>query len=130
MCIRDRFKTVSFNLYADGSVSCAGADDLSRTAGSVTFVESTGQVLFSVSLDGAAPNATYDLNISEEPTCSNVQAYPAAIATDASGDGFFSSSFAKAPGTYNLLVNFVTSPIPSDPTNREIATTDTSVTVH
>jgi|GEM_PF-2127859 len=124
------FKTVSFNLYADGSVSCAGADDLSRTAGSVTFVESTGQVLFSVSLDGAAPNATYDLNISEEPTCSNVQAYPAAIATDASGDGFFSSSFAKAPGTYNLLVNFVTSPIPSDPTNREIATTDTSVTVH
>jgi len=123
------FTEASFDLYADGSVSCVGADDLSRVAGSATFVESTGQVLFSVSLDGAAPNTSYDLNISEEPTCTNVESFPAAITTDANGDGSFSGSFAKAPGTYNFLVNFATSPVPADPTNREIATVDTSVIV-
>lgn len=123
------FSEASFDLYADGSVSCTGADDLSRVAGSVTFVESAGQVLFSVSLDGAAPTTSYDLNISEEPTCTNVQSFPGAITTDADGDGSFTGSFAKAPGTYNFLVNFATSPAPADPTNREIATTNTSVTV-
>ncbi|MDO8485773.1 MAG: hypothetical protein Q7S35_12605, partial [Candidatus Limnocylindrales bacterium] len=123
------FTKASFDLYADGSVSCVGADDLTRVAGSVTFVTSTGQVLFSVSLDGAAPNASYTLAISEEPICANAVFFPDAITTDANGDGSFSGSFAKGPGTYNFLVNFVTSPVPSDPTNREIATTNTSVTV-
>jgi len=124
------FVEASFDLYADGSVSCVGADDTTRIAGSVTFVESVGQVLFTVSLDGAAPNASYTLAISEEPTCANAVFFPDAIATDGSGDGGFSGSFAKAGGTYNLLVNLVTSPIPSDPTNREIATVDTAVVVH
>lgn len=124
------FVEASFDLYADGSVSCGGADDISRAAGSVTFVESSGQVLFSVSLDGAAPNATYTLAISEEPTCANAAFFPDAITTDATGDGSFSGSLAKPAGTYNLLVNLVTSPVPSDPTNREIATVDTTVVVH
>ncbi|HEX9635688.1 MAG TPA: hypothetical protein VGB34_09440 [Candidatus Limnocylindria bacterium] len=124
------FAEASFDLFADGSVSCVGADDTSREAGSVTFVESTGQVLFSVSLDGAAPNASYTLAISEEPTCANAVFFPDAITTDVNGDGSFSGSFAKAAGTYNLLVNLVTSPVPSDPTNREIATVDTTVVVH
>lgn len=124
------FAEASFDLFADGSVSCVGADDTSRVAGSVTFVESTGQVLFSVSLDGAAPNASYTLAISEEPTCANAVFFPDAITTDANGDGSFSGSFAKTAGTYNLLVNLVTSPVPSDPTNREIATVDTTVVVH
>jgi hypothetical protein len=124
------FAEASFDLYADGSVSCVGADDTERSAGSVTFVESAGHVLFSVSLDGAAPNASYTLAISEEPTCANAVFFPDAIATDANGDGTFSGSFAKPPGTYNLLVNLVTSPVPSDPTDREIASVDTSVVVH
>lgn len=124
------FDEASFDLFADGSVSCVGADDTSRDAGSVTFVESAGQVLFSVSLDGAAPNASYTLAISEEPTCGNAVFFPDAITTDANGDGSFSGSFAKAAGTYNLLVGLVTSPVPSDPTNREIATVDTMVVVH
>jgi hypothetical protein len=124
------FAEASYDLYADGSVSCVGADDTTRAAGSVTFVESAGQVLFSVSLDGAAPNASYTLAISEEPTCANAVFFADAIATDANGDGSFSGSFAKAAGTYNLLVNLVTSPVPSDPTNREIATVDTAVVVH
>ena len=124
------FADASFDLFADGSVSCVGADDTSRVAGTVTFVESTGHVLFSVSLDGAAPNASYTLAISEEPTCANPVFFPDAITTDVNGDGGFSGSFAKAAGTYNLLVNLVTSPAPSDPTNREIATVDTTVAVH
>jgi uncharacterized repeat protein (TIGR01451 family) len=124
------FAGASFDLYADGSVSCVGADDITRVAGSVTFVEAMGQVLFSVSLDGTAPNATYTLAISEEPTCANAVFFPDAITTDTNGDGNFSGSFAKTTGTYNLLVNLVTSPEPSDPTNREIATVDTTVVVH
>ncbi len=124
------FAEASFSLYADGSVSCVGADNTTRVAGSVTFVQSAGQVVFSVSLDGAAPNASYTLAISEEPACANAVFFTGAITTDAAGDGSFSGSFAKAPGTYNLLVNLVTSPVPSDPTNREIGTVDTTVVVN
>jgi hypothetical protein len=123
------FREAAFDLFADGSVSCTGADDSSHPAGTVTFVESTGQVLFTVSMDGGAPNATYTLAISEETTCANPVFFPDAITTDASGDGSFSGSLAKPAGTYNLLVNLVTSPTPSDPTTREIATIDTVVVV-
>lgn len=77
------------DLYADGSVSRAGADDTTRIAGSVTFVESVEQDLFSVSLEGAAPNATYTLAISEEPTCANPVIFPDAITADVNGDGSF-----------------------------------------
>jgi hypothetical protein len=121
---------VSATLYADGSISCAGADDLSDPDGITFLVPVTGGVKFWIYLEGAEPNRTYNVAISQEDTCASAEYYPGAITTDTDGNGSFSSLYPVTSGTYNLLVNMVTSATGlSDPKHREIGTTDAWVTV-
>ncbi|HEY4493280.1 MAG TPA: hypothetical protein VJB98_01535 [Candidatus Paceibacterota bacterium] len=118
-----------FTLYADGSIACPGADDLSDPDGYVTITPTTGGIDYTINLMGAEPLRTYTVAISQEPTCAS-PSFPGSFATDASGNGTFSGFYALSSGVHNVLVNMSTSAVSlSDPKHREIATTDALVIV-
>ncbi|MEK7535417.1 MAG: hypothetical protein AAB590_00155 [Patescibacteria group bacterium] len=118
-----------FTLYADGSIACPGADDLSDPDGFVTITPVTGGIDYTINLIGAEPLRTYTVAISQEPTCGS-PSFPGTFFTDASGDGTFSGFYALASGAHNVLVNMSTSAVSlSDPKHREISTTDAPVIV-
>lgn len=119
---------VNENLYADGSVTCMGADDTSVVAGYVLLKPVEGGVSIKVRLRDAAPNRTYTIAVSEEPNCANPQFY--SMTTNRSGNGNATIFYATSPGSHNLLVNLGTSASGlSDARYREIATTDAMVIV-
>lgn len=122
--------TTRATLYADGSVSCTGADDTSDPDGRVSLTGFDGGVIFVVTLVDAEPNRTYSIAISEEPTCSNPTFYPNVIRTNMNGSGWFQGFYSTSPGSHNLLVNVFTDAAGlSDPRHREIGTVDAVVNV-
>ena len=118
-----------YTLFADGSISCTGADDLSDPDGFVVLSPTVGGVAFEYNFIGAEPNRAYNIAVSREPSCGSPM-FTGPLTTDAMGDGSFSGFYALAPGTYNLLMNSVTSASGlSDPRHREISTVDARVIV-
>lgn len=114
----------SYTLFADGSISCPGADDLSDPDGFVLLSPIAGGVMYEYNFLGAEPSRSYTIAVSQEPSCS-AASFPGSALTDATGDGTFSGFYAVVPGTYNLLMNSVTSAAGlSDPRHREISTVD------
>jgi hypothetical protein len=130
-CPTPVFEASSATLYADGSVSCTGADHTTQPTGTVSFTPTQDAVSFAVSVSGLQPGIAYDVVVSEDGDCDPVYHDPAGaeITVDGSGNGAYSASFAAPDGTYNLLVNLVATSAPGDPKEREIATTDTNVVV-
>jgi len=115
---------VSFPVFFNsGSISCSGAtESADKIIGTVTFQPSSERVSFAVNVTDAAPNAAYTLAFSGKPSCAGAVFFQQALTTDAAGAGSFAGSFVKAPGQYDLLTDLGTSPTPTDPTKRELAT--------
>lgn len=130
-CEAPVFPDVSADLFADGSVSCAGADDTSKPAGTATFTPSQDKVVFTIDLQGVQPSQDYNVVISEDGDCDPVYFNPDGVdlTTDPAGDATFSGEFPAPDGTYNLLVNIVATDAVTNPMDREIATVDTNVVV-
>lgn len=119
----------TYSMYADGSVSCAGADDLSDVDGSVTLTPTAGGVDFTINFNDAEPNRTYSVALSMEPNCASPTFY-SGFTTDGAGAGTYSGFYALPSGTHNILVNTGTGAAGlSDPKHREISTTDAMVTI-
>jgi hypothetical protein len=119
----------TYTLYADGSIGCTGADDLSDPDGSVTVTAAAGAANYTINLMDAEPNRTYSVAISREPSCSS-PSFPGTFTTDASGNGTFSNSYTLPSGTHTILVNMSTDAAGlSDPRHREISTTEAVVII-
>ena len=120
---------VTTRLFEDGSVSCTGADDTLDSDGKVYLLPQPTGVHFTVRLRGAAPNSPYTLNVSREPNCTFVQNFGIKT-TDSSGNAnFFGTYTGLSAGPHNLLFNLVTTSIPTNPKDREIATRNARVVV-
>ena len=110
-------------LFADGSVSCSGADDLSQMVGIVRLIPTDGGLRFHALLLHGAPNWDYYVELSQEGSCKLPVKFHG-FKTDANGFGLFEGQLTLAPGDYDLLVDVVSDPssqVPPDPKLREIA---------
>jgi len=117
---------VTASLYADGSVQCTGADDLSNRVGTVVLRPVGSGISFHVVLTDAAPAWDYYVELSQDGTCMNPQRF-FGFTTGKNGNGVFKGVLATAPGSYQILVDVVSDPssnIPPNPTHREIAPAD------
>jgi hypothetical protein len=128
--VNDTAPAGTYTLYADGSTSCPGADDLSDPDGSVLLTPKPGAVDYTINLVGAEPNRLYSVAISQEPSCSAAYFDAVTFTTDSNGDATHSGTYTVASGAYNLLVNIYTDAGGlSDAKHREISTTDAFVFV-
>jgi hypothetical protein len=120
---------VTATLYADGSVACDGADDLSSPSGSVTLRPVANGVEFQVALTGAASSWDYYVELSQGGVCQLAQQFHG-LTTDGAGDGWLKGVYDVVPGTRELLVAVVSDPpnaVPPDPRDRELAPATTLV---
>jgi hypothetical protein len=115
---------VTTPLYADGSVNCDGADDLSYEVGTLLLRPVEEGVYFQVNLTHAARSWSYYVELSLNGTCSGSQLFKG-FHTDKSGSGVFRGVYALPPGcSYQVFVDVVSDPpghVPPDPRHREIA---------
>jgi hypothetical protein len=114
---------VTAHLYADGSVQCSGADDVSNKVGKVVLKTVEEGVSFQVVLTHAASNWNYYVELSQGGTCREIQRFYG-FKTGKNGNGVFKGVYAVNSGSYQLLVDVVSDPsslVPPDPTHREIA---------
>jgi len=117
---------IGATLYADGSVGCSGADDLTERAGEVTLRAVPDGIAFQVVLAGAAANWPYYVELSRNGGCSVPQQFRG-FRTDSHGNGVFTGVYRANRGDYSLLVDVVSDPgtrIPPNPKYREIAPAD------
>jgi hypothetical protein len=117
---------VTAPLYADGSVQCSGADDLSDRVGRVILRPVGNGIHFQVVLTGAAPNWDYYVELSQNGVCTGAQQFHG-FKTGGNGNGVFKGVYAANPGSYLVLVDVVSDPsssVPPDPKHREIAPSD------
>lgn len=110
-------------LFADGSVQCAGADDTKDRVGIVELRPVVDGIEFHVVLEHGAPSWSYYVEMSRNGTCAEIQQFHG-FTTDENGNGVFEGVYAADPGSYAILVDVVSDPpgsVPSDPALREIA---------
>jgi len=110
-------------LFADGSVSCTGADDTSLPVGSVTLSPRGGGMAFRVQL-GLGPSMAswpYLVELSLGGACKRPLRYTFAL--DGGGSGVFTGFYPTTAGPQRVLVDVVSAAptAPPDPMLREIA---------
>ena len=120
-------------LFADGSVSCTGADDSSQPVGTVTLEPVAGGTNFRIRLDLGASMAhwPYFVELSLDGTCTNALpilsldgwGYSTPFTLDDDGRGVFTGFYPAPSGPQAVLVDVVSAGIavPPDPRLREIA---------
>ena len=109
-------------IYADGSVGCPGADDVSNRVGTVMVRPVEEGVAFHLVLTDAAPNWNYYVELSQAGTCLNGVRYT--FSTGRNGQAIVDGIYPVSPGDYTILVDVVSNPsnnVPPDPTRREMA---------
>lgn len=122
-----------YPLYADGSISCSGADDTSRHGGQVAIFPfhqgNTRGVYFKFKLRNVQPNRNYTIAVSEEPNCAHAVHY-GTVRTDQFGNATFYGFYPASSGAHNLLFNSSTSASGlNNPRFREVGTRNAHVVV-
>jgi len=114
---------VARRLFADGSVSCTGADDTSQPVGAATLLPRKGGTTYSVvlRLGASMANWPYFVELSLDGTCTGPLRFP--FVMDSAGNVVLTGFYPAPSGPQKVLVNVVSAaPVaPPDPKLREIA---------
>ena len=110
-------------LYADGSIDCEGADDLSLPAGQVILAPNPRGIRFAIRLYNAAANWDYYAEVQENLCFGGPTAIYYGIRTDENGHAVFQGFYEADYGPHLILVDVVSHPpdnVPPDERHREI----------